>query len=135
MQAVVKTPRIEINIKGEIPDRLMSMLEEEYGEQIQLLEDNDEEAVNIFETGWYRDIKSKMTPGDNLKIYRENRGLTQAKLGEMLGAVPRQHISNMERGKRSISLKTARKLAELFKVSPEKFIITIVSCPESKPQW
>ena len=44
MQAVVKTPRIEINIKGEIPDRLMSVLEEEYGEQIQLLEDNDEEA-------------------------------------------------------------------------------------------
>ena len=122
MQAVVKTPRIEINIKGEIPDRLMSVLEEEYGEQIQLLEDNDEEAVNVFETDWYRDIKAKMTPGDNLKIYRENRGLTQAKLGEMLGAVPRQHISNMERGARSISLKTARKLAELFKVSPEKFI-------------
>ena len=124
MQAVVKTPRIEINIKGEIPDRLMSVLEEEYGEQIQLLEDNDEEAVNVFETDWYRDLKSKMTPGDNLKIYRENRGLTQAKLGEMLGAVSRQHISNMERGVRSISLKTARKLAELFKVSPEKFIKT-----------
>ena len=122
MQAVVKTPRIEINIKGEIPDRLMSVLEEEYGEQIQLLEDNDEEAVNVFETDWYRDIKSKMTPGDNLRIYRENRGLTQAKLGEMLGDVPRQHISKMERGMRSISLKTARKLAELFKVSPEKFI-------------
>ncbi len=122
MQAVVKTPRIEINIKGEIPDRLMSVLEEEYGEQIQLLEDNDEEAVNVFETDWYQEIKSKMTPGDNLRIYRENRGLTQAKLGEMLGNVPRQHISNMERGIRSISLKTARKLAALFKVSPEKFI-------------
>ena len=89
---------------------------------LQLLEDNDEETANIFETGWYRDIKSKMTPGDNLRIYRENRGLTQAKLGEMLGDVPRQHISNMERGVRSISLKTARKLAALFKVSPEKFI-------------
>ena len=78
--------------------------------------------MNVFETTWYRDVKSKMTPGDNLRIYRENRGLTQAKLGEMLGDVPRQHISNMERGMRSISLKTARKLAVLFKVSPEKFI-------------
>ena len=86
------------------------------------MEDNDDEAVNVFETAWYRDVKSKMTPGDNLRIYRENRGLTQAKLGEMLGDVPRQHISNMERGMRSISLKTARKLAVLFKVSPEKFI-------------
>lgn len=78
--------------------------------------------MNVFETDWYWEIKSRMTPGDNLRIYRENRGLTQAKLGEMLGNVPRQHISNMERGARSISLKTARKLAALFKVSPEKFI-------------
>ena len=42
------------------------------------------ETANIFETDWYRDIKSRMTPGNNLRIYRENRGLTQAKLGEML---------------------------------------------------
>ena len=83
---------------------------------------NEGESVNVFETDWYWEIKSRMTPGDNLRIYRENRGLTQAKLGEMLGNVPRQHISNMERGARSISLKTARKLAALFKVSPEKFI-------------
>ncbi len=122
MQAVVKTPRIEINIKGEIPDKLMSVLEEEYGEQVQLSEDNDEEHVNIFETDWYRSIKSGMTPGDNLRIYRKNHGLTQARLGEMLGGVPRQHISNMEREVRSISLRTARKLAEIFKISPEKFI-------------
>ena len=122
MQAVVKTPRIEINIKGDIPEKLMSVLEEEYGEQVQLSEDSDEETVNIFETDWYQNIKSKMMPGDNLRIYRTNHGLTQAKLGEMLGGVPRQHVSNMERGIRSISLNTARKLAKLFKVSPEKFI-------------
>ena len=78
--------------------------------------------VNIFETEWYRDIKPGMTPGDNLRIYRENHGLTQTKLGEMLGGIPRQHISNMERQVRSIGLKTARRLAKLFKVSPEKFI-------------
>ena len=54
--------------------------------RIPFLEDKDEETVNVFETDWYRDIKSKMTPGDNLKIYRENRGLTQVQLGEILGA-------------------------------------------------
>ena len=122
MQAVVKTPRIEINIKGDIPEKLMSVLEEEYGEQMHLLDQNDEESVNVFETAWYQDVRSTMTPGANLKIYRENHGLTQAQLGEMLGGMPRQHISNMERQVRSISLKTARKLAKLFKVSPEKFI-------------
>ena len=122
MQAVVKTPHIEINIKGEIPERLLSVLEEEYGEHVQLSEERDDETVDVFETDWYRDKKSKMSPGDNLKIYRTNHSLTQAELGELLGGVPRQHISNMERGIRSISIRTARQLAKIFSVSPEKFI-------------
>ena len=49
-------------------------------------------------------------------------GMTQEKLGEMLGGIPRQHVSNMERGTRSISIKTAQKLAQIFKVSVEKFL-------------
>ena len=122
MQAVVKTPRIEILIRGEIPDKLMSVLNEEYGEQIRFSEANTDDLVDVFETDWYRSIKSGMAPGDNLKTYRENHGLTQARLGELLGGVPRQHVSNMERDVRSISLKTARKLAQIFQVSPEKFI-------------
>ena len=78
--------------------------------------------MNIFETNWYRDIKSKIIPGDNLRIYRQNHNMTQAELGQKLGNIPRQHISNMERGLRTISLKNARKLAAIFDVSPEKFI-------------
>ena len=87
-----------------------------------LVEKGDEETVDIFATDWYREIKSKTTPGDTLKIYRENHGLTQARLGEMLGGIPRQHVSNMERGIRPVSIKTARKLAKIFKVSPGKFV-------------
>lgn len=78
--------------------------------------------MNIFETDWYRNIKSKIIPGDNLRIYRQNHNMTQAELGQKLGNIPRQHISNMERGLRTISLKNARKLAVIFDVSPEKFI-------------
>ena len=122
MQAVVKTPHIEILIKGDIPDKLMSVLNEQYGEQVRLSEDNSDDLIDVFKTEWYRSVKSGMTPGGNLRTYRENHGLTQARLGEMLGGVPRQHISNMEREVRSISLKTARKLAAIFRVSPEKFI-------------
>ncbi len=122
MLAVVKTPHIEISIKGNIPDRLMSALEAEFGDQVVVSEEHDDEYVDVFDTDWYREVKSRMTPGENLRIYRENHGLTQAQLGRLLGDVPRQHVSNMERAVRSISLKTARKLATLFKVSPEKFI-------------
>lgn len=122
MQAVVKTPHIEILINGDIPEKLISVLNEEYGGQVRLSEDNSDELIDVFETDWYRSVRSGMTPGDNLRIYRENHGLTQTRLGEMLGGVPRQHVSNMEREVRSISLKTARRLAEIFQVSPEKFI-------------
>ena len=122
MQAVVKTPHIEINIKGNIPKKLLSVLREEFGGEVILSQDSDEEKVNIFETEWYRKTKAKITPGDNLKLYREMHGMTQQKLGEILGGIPRQHISNMERGIRSISIKVAQKLSQIFKVSIEKFI-------------
>jgi DNA-binding XRE family transcriptional regulator len=122
MLAVVKTPHIEINIKGEIPEKLISVLEEEYGQDVEISEEDDEELVDIFETDWYKDISARMIPGDYLRIYRENFGFTQAELGKRLGNIPRQYISNMERGTRNISLKMAKRLAKIFDVSPEKFI-------------
>jgi DNA-binding XRE family transcriptional regulator len=57
-----------------------------------------------------------------MKLYRELHKMTQAELGEKLGGLPRQHISNMERGMRAISLATAKKLSAFFKVSVERFI-------------
>jgi transcriptional regulator with XRE-family HTH domain len=63
-----------------------------------------------------------MAPGAYLRIYRENKGMTQLQLGEALGNIPRQHISNMENGRRPISLKMARKLSLLLGVRLEKFI-------------
>lgn len=122
MQAVVKTPRIEINIRGEIPLKLLTVLEEEFGEQVRLLDEDKEETVDIFDTDWYQKTKSDITPGQNIRIYRQNHGLTQAELGRRLGEVPRQHISNMERGIRPISKKMARKLSSIFLVSVDKFI-------------
>lgn len=122
MQAVVKTHRIDINIKGEIPHKILSVLKEEYGEAVKLYNESDEEKVNIFETDWYNRTNANIQPGENLKIYREMHGVTQEKLGETLGNVPRQHVSNMERGVRKISLRTAQKLAQLFKVPVEKFL-------------
>jgi len=55
--------------------------------------------VNVFETDWYKEISAEMTPGDTLRIRRENAGLTQAALGEKTG-VARQNISAMETGRR-----------------------------------
>jgi DNA-binding XRE family transcriptional regulator len=122
MLAVVRTPHIRIEIKGRIPKRLLQVLKEEYGPEIQLVPDEEEEKLDVFGTDWYREIKGKLTPGANMRIYRQNRGMTQEELGDLLGGIPRQHISNMERGLRSISKKVALQLSRIFKTSVEKFI-------------
>jgi len=100
----------------------MDVLKEEYGTDLSLVEVDGDELVDVFETHWHKGVKEKMTPGTYLRIYRENKGLTQLQLGDALGGIPRQHISNMERGQRSISLKMARKLSLLLGAPIEKFI-------------
>jgi DNA-binding XRE family transcriptional regulator len=80
------------------------------------------ETVNVFDTDWFKDINSKTSPGDVLRIYRENSGLTQEELGKKLGKFTRQKISDMENGKRSISKEAAKKLSQIFHVPIERFL-------------
>jgi DNA-binding XRE family transcriptional regulator len=122
MQAVVKTPHIRIQIRGAIPSRLLSVLKDEYGKKVKLFEDAEDEKVDIFATDWYRKTKAELTPGFSMKVYRQNWKMTQTELGKKLGGVPKQHISNMENGKRPISKKMAISLSKIFKVSVERFI-------------
>jgi len=122
MQAVVKTPHIDLKIKGSIPDNLIEVLKNNFGKALKLKNSKSDMYMDVFETSWYKNIKKGLTPGKNLRIYRENHKLSQTKLGEKLGGFSRQYVSDMENGKRNISLKTAKVLAKIFKVSIEKFI-------------
>ena len=119
MQVVVKKPHIRV--EGEITGNLVEYLRREFGE-IEIIEESDEELVEITESDWYRSIRPTITPGENMKIYRELHKLTQKELGKKLGNFTRQNISNMENGHRPISKDVAKKLTELFNVSVEKFL-------------
>ncbi len=81
-----------------------------------------DELIRISDTQWYKDMKKDMHPGRFLRVYRENKGLTQAELGKALGGIPRQHISNTENGNRAIGLKMARQLAKVLDVPIQRFI-------------
>jgi DNA-binding XRE family transcriptional regulator len=120
--AVVKTPLTKIRIKGRIPNKLIEVLVQEYGKNVQITPDSEDEKLDVFQTDWYKKIKKKLTPGTYIRVFRQNKNMTQAELGKALGGLPRQHISNMENGSRPISKRTALKLAKLFDVSVEKFI-------------
>lgn len=122
MQAHVKTPHIKINIKGEIHPKVLSVLKEVYGKKVKLIKENDEELVDAFETEWFKNIDATMSPGKNMRIYREINKITQEELGNKLGGISKQNISHMERGIRPISKKTAKSLASIFKVPADRFI-------------
>ena len=122
MQAHVKMPHIDISIRGEISPRVLTVLRREYGQQLVIDEDADNDLAEVADSDWYKETKAKSTSGDALRIYRENHNLTQKQLGEKLGNVQRQIVSNMERGKRTISLATARKLAVIFNVPADRFL-------------
>ena len=122
MLAVVKTPLTKIRIRGQISDRLLKLLHQEYGKHLELTREAEDDKVDIFQTDWYRDTKKRLTPGTYIKVFRQNKGMTQAELGKALGDLPRQHISNMENGSRPISKKMALKLSRFFDVSVENFI-------------
>ncbi|MDX9835499.1 MAG: helix-turn-helix transcriptional regulator [Desulfobulbus sp.] len=122
MLVAVKTRRIELQMKGDIPERVLLFLEEEYGVSLRPTTDDGEEAVNALETDWYKRTMAAMPPGKALRIYRENAGLTQTALGDRMGGVPRQHISNMENGKRPIGKENAKRLATALHTDYRMFL-------------
>ena len=120
MQAVVKTPHTEIIINGIISDRVLVFLQKEFGNSLEIID--DDKPVNVFETDWYKTTKKNMKPGDFIRAYRSKKGWTQKELGKNLGAIPRQHVSNMERGTKSISLEMAQRLSVLFDADINRFL-------------
>ncbi len=122
MLAVVKTPLTSIRMKGRIPRKIINILSKEYGKDLHITPDADDELVNAFETEWYKSIKKTLTPGAYMKVFRQNKRMTQEQLGKAIGGIPKQHVSNMENGSRPISKNTDIKLAKIFNVSVEKFI-------------
>lgn len=119
MQVVVKKPHIRV--EGNIPGNLLEYLRREF-DDIEIIEDPDEELLEIHESDWYRSIRPTISPGENVRAYRELHNLTQRELGEKLGNLSRQNISNIENSHRPISKAVAKKLAEVFDVSVEKFL-------------
>jgi len=127
MLAAVKTRRTDFEVRGsQVPGWLLEELKRRYGSSVKVLEEegeDEEESVVITHTDWYREIRKKTTPGDAMRLYRENRGLSQESLAAKLGPrLRKQHVCDMENGRRPISKAVAKKLAGVFGTSPARFI-------------
>lgn len=70
------------------------------------------ETVNILDTAWWKQVQAEHKPGDSIKAYRTNRGLTLAQLSAKAG-IAESHLLAMENGKRGVGRITAVKLGRL----------------------
>ena len=61
--------------------------------------------------------------GEKVKLIRKRRGLNQDDLAEVL-ELSRSQISNLESGRRNLSVKQLEKLCEYFKVDMSYFLMT-----------
>ena len=123
MLVVVNQPHINnFKIEGTLSSSFLDSLKKEFGDSMKIIQkDEDEEWIDVCDLDWYKEMKAEETPGKNLKFYRKLVGMTQKELAEKLG-MNKQHISDMERDRRSISKQSAKELAGIFKVSPVRFI-------------
>ncbi len=123
MLVVVNQPLInDFRIEGTLSSTFLDNLRKEFGDSMKIIKQDDDEGwVNVEDLDWFKEAVAKETPGSNLRFYRKLVGMTQKKLAEKLG-MNKQHISDMENGRRAISKKTAKELGKLFKVSPARFI-------------
>ena len=107
MQVVAKTPRIDVRVEGKGVKAFLAIIKKNIP-GVQII---DDEAQDIDDWEYYKEMKSRITPAKVLKIRRENAGLTQAELAERCG-IAASNIALMETGKRGIGIKSARKLAD-----------------------
>ncbi|MBN1596197.1 helix-turn-helix transcriptional regulator [candidate division FCPU426 bacterium] len=119
MLAVVKTPHIDLCIRGKVPHKLLACLRTEFGKDLHL--EAEEEKVDFFKTTLYRKTKQSITPGAYVRIYRQNLGLTQSALGKKL-KVSKAFICDLEHNRRGISKKLAQTMSWLFQVDVARFI-------------
>ena len=125
MLAVVKKRRTSkrlFEIKGDIPKNVIEYLQQQYGSFFEVIEENENELIDIFETGWFKHADQSSMPGESVRIYRQNLGLTQEELGKKLGNYTKQYISDIEHTRRSISKDVAKKLSRIFNVPVERFL-------------
>lgn len=119
MLVAVRKPPIDFSITGIIPEKLISGLRKEYGDENVRVDRDD--MVNAMEMDWFKELESEDTPGKNMRFYRKLVGMTQTELAKKLGT-SKQFISDMENDRKPISRKTAKELAALFDVSVARFI-------------
>ena len=111
--------------KGEPESVILS--KENYEKLLGYKEDlEDIQALKEYETsreeGFPADVIEKLIERENpIKVYREYRGLTQLKLGNLAG-VKQSYVTQLESGKKKGTVKVLKKIAAALKVDLDDLV-------------
>ncbi|MBN1409517.1 MAG: helix-turn-helix transcriptional regulator [Spirochaetales bacterium] len=121
MLVVEKKHHIKIRIHGKGIKKVIKILKENLPKLEVSETETEDEYVNIEDTEFWKGMQKEKTPGMVLRVYRDNAGLTLQALSEKSG-IAKSHLSEMENNKRSIGVKTAKKLAGVLGCNYKRFL-------------
>jgi DNA-binding XRE family transcriptional regulator len=101
---------------GCITPSVLKALEKDY-----IIESKDDSFIDVTKTDWYKNSQDRLRHGGLIKLLRSHANMSQGALGNKL-EVTSKYVSDLEHGRRSVSLKMAKKLAEIFGRKPERFL-------------
>lgn len=107
-----------MQFRRDTPDRIILEIRKRYASYLA-----DQDALEEWNgSELEQKISAGLKPGDWLRHLREAQGLTQEELGRELGGVSGSRVSDWESHRRSVSKAMAKKLSNIFNVSPDRFI-------------
>ena len=114
MQASEQKYQIDISIKGTGVQLVKDLVLQHYPQaHIRNVEETDDELEKRQDIKLYKNLKSKIAPGDKVAGYRVRAGLSITELAKLTG-ISHTNISAMEANRRVIGLRVARKLAKVL---------------------
>ena len=101
---------------GCLTKALLEVLQKDY-----TIESEDNSYVDVTETTWYKESQGRLRHGGLIRILRDHRNMSQGDLGKQLN-VTSKYVSDLESGRRAVSVKMAKKLSGIFGRKPERFL-------------
>jgi DNA-binding XRE family transcriptional regulator len=101
---------------GCITPSIFSALKKDY-----TIELEDDTYTDVTKTDWYSKAQKHLRRGGLVQLLRSHKGMSQGDLGKALG-ITSKYVSDIEHGRRPVSVKMAQKLSVVFGRRPERFL-------------
>jgi len=86
-----------------------------------VIESENSSFVDVTRTDWYKESQKRLRSGGLIRLLRSHRNMSQGDLAEHLD-VTSKYVSDLEQGRRAVSLKMAKKLSAVFERKAERFL-------------